>query len=399
MSDRLLPNWITAYLAYTAEQESPEEFHAWVAVSTIAGVLRRRVYFDMGYFILFPNLYVVLVSPPGMCKKSTAMRISRPIIGNVPGINFTVDSTTRERLAQDLAQSYADGQAAMTAYSSEFASLLTSSAMDMVTFLTDIYDCPNEWSHKTKHSGSATIKYPYLNLLAATTPDWLSRSMSLDTVGIGLTSRIVFVYSDEPRVRPPFPSLSKEQKELVGLLTEDLIRISTSSGQFKLDFDADEYYTKWYLHRRDEIKPDTRLTGYFERKPMHMLKVAMIIAAAKGYEQDVQDGVTVNIITLDTIKGAESLLGSIEDPMARVFTGVGRNPLAFDIEQSLVTILSRPEGITFAQLLDMYKHSVRKQELEEVLDTLRVTGHIRMTPTEHGPKYFPTGEEKSGDQA
>lgn len=387
---RLLPNWITAYLAYTNESESPESFHAWVAISTIAGVLRRRVYFDMGYFILFPNLYVVLVSPPGMCKKSTAMRISRPIIGDVPGINFTVDSTTRERLAQDLAQSYADGQAAMTAYSTEFASLLTSSAMDMVTFLTDIYDCPNEWTHKTKHSGSATIKYPYLNLLAATTPDWLSRSMPLDTVGIGLTSRIIFVYSDEPRVRDPFPTLSKEQKELAGLLTKDLIVISNSSGRFVLDDAADKYYRSWYITRREEIKADSRLTGYFERKPMHMLKVAMIIAAAVGHEQDWEGN---NVITLDTVKGAESLLGTIEEPMARVFTGVGRNPLAFDIEQSLVTILSRPEGITFAQLLDMYKHSVRKQELEEVLDTLRVTGHIRMTPTEHGPKYFPTEDK------
>ncbi|MCI0558266.1 MAG: DUF3987 domain-containing protein, partial [Nitrososphaera sp.] len=188
MPERKLPNWIQAYLTFTNESESPEEYHKWVAITTIAGAMRRRAFYDMGYFVPYPNMYVVLVGPAGRCKKSTAMRIGRSILSEVPGINFTTDSVTRERLIQDLSQIYKDGHSSMTAYSSEFATLLTSSGMDMVNFLTDIYDSPPEWSHKTKMGGTNRIKAPCLNLVGATTPDWIARAMPLDTVGIGLTS-------------------------------------------------------------------------------------------------------------------------------------------------------------------------------------------------------------------
>src|SRR5687767_15141767 len=116
-SNRILEDWIHGYLVYTYNQESPESFHIWVALSNIAGALGRKVWFDMGYFNVYPNLYAVLVAPPGMCKKSTSMRLGRDIITKVPGLHFSPDSTSRERLIQDLAIN-----SWMTGHSSEFAS-------------------------------------------------------------------------------------------------------------------------------------------------------------------------------------------------------------------------------------------------------------------------------------
>lgn len=386
--DRLLDDWIQAYLTFTAESEAPDEFHTWVAISTIAGVLRRRVYFDMGYFQLFPNLYIVLVSPAGRCKKSTTMRIARPMLAEVPGINFSVDSTTRERLIQDLTQTHKDGHSSMTAYSSEFASLLTSSGMDMVVFLTDLYDCPNEWTHKTKSGGTNKILNPYLNLMAATTPDWIGKAMPLDTIGIGLTSRIIFVYSDTPRVRPPFPKLSKAQHELGSVLKRDLKQMSLISGKYTLNDDTEEAYTMWFNQRQEEVKHvDSRLAGYFARKDMHLLKTMMLVCASRRQE---------TAITLDDLDTAFDLLKRVESTMPRVFSGVGKSPIAFDLEQTLVTVLSNPDGIAFSTLLDMFKHSIRKEELSEVLETLSLTNHIKMVQTKDGPKYYPKKGEANG---
>ena len=98
MSDRILPNWLEAYMAFTHSLESPDEYHTWTALSTIGGAVRRRAYFDMGHFKLYPNLYAVLVGPPGRCKKSTAMRVGRGMLAELPGIKFTTDSITREKL-------------------------------------------------------------------------------------------------------------------------------------------------------------------------------------------------------------------------------------------------------------------------------------------------------------
>lgn len=369
---RLLPNWVQAYLAYTAESESPEEYHKWVAISVLAGALRRRVFFPMGYFNLYANQFVVMVGPPGRCKKSTAMRIGRALLGAVPDLKFTTDSVTRERLIQDLTQAHADGHSSMTAYSSELATLLTSSGMDMVAFLTDIYDSPLEWAHQTKMGGTNKIKAPYLNLIAATTPDWIAKAMPMDTVGIGLTSRIVFVYQDTPRIKDPFPILSPEQVELQKLLLHDLQLISMFGGQFLLSDPAKKYYSDWYKSRLEKPNPtgDDRLNGYFERKPMHVLKLAMVTSAS------VKDEL---LLTEDDINVALALLGEIEEKMPKVFANVGKNPLSADIDAvGLAIAESGTTGMTLGQVMKRFKHSMRKDEMIEVLDMLVEEGMVSL---------------------
>lgn len=364
-------------MVYTAESESPDEYHLWVALNAVAGALRRRVFFDMGYFSLYPNLYVVLVGPPGRCKKSTAMRMGRQLLGEVPGLHFTVDSTTRESLVRDMTQAYADGQSAMTAYSSEFASFLTSSGMDMVVFLTDIFDSPNEWTHKTKGGGINKIKFPFLNLIAGTTPDWISTSMPLTTVGIGLTSRVVFVYQDTPRVRPPIPKLSEAQKELATLLVEDLQQIASLSGEYTFVPEAWTMYEEWYKARVQDPNPtdDPRLDGYFERKPMHLLKLCMIVAATRRDELLIHEG---------DLETAMSMLEHVESGMPKVFAGVGRNPLNADIEGMLAMAMKNPAGFTHAELIDRFRFSLRMDEIKEAVDMLLALNKL----TIKGGKYY-----------
>lgn len=378
MADRLINgSWLDAYLVYTAEQESPEEFHLWVGISVLAGALRRNTFFNMGYFLLYPNLYVVLVSPAGRCKKSTAMRIGREPLSKVPGIEMSSDSTTRERLIQDLSQSYKDGQSAMTAHSTEFASLLTSSGMDMVVFLTDLYDSPVAWTHKTKATGTNTIKAPCLNLLGATTPDWISKAMPLDTIGVGLTSRVIFCFHDTPRVRDAIPELSESQKLLGEMLGQDLAAIGTIQGEYKMDGgkegEAYQLFNKYHKEHMQNPNPggDPRMSGYFERKPMHMLKLAMIVAASKS------DSL---LLTTQHIEEAKGLLERIEPRMSQVFSGVGKNPIHADKEGVFSAITGEETGLTEGELLERFGYSLRRDELMEVLDTLRIIGKIGQDP-------------------
>lgn len=410
MAERLLPNWLEAYLAYTADQESPESFHLWTGISAIGGALRRQVFFDHGYFNLYPNMYIVLVSPAGRCKKSTAMRLGRGILAAVPGIEFSVDSVTRERLIQDLSQANKDGQSAMTAYSSEFASMLTSSGMDMVVFLTDIFDCPPEWSHKTKAGGTNKITAPFMNLEGGTTPDWISKAMPLDTVGIGLTSRIVFIFEDTPREAESIPDPSSAQLALVDMLKHDLALISTLKGEFKFDGgrgkrgkglpgqyetwevmpgQAYKVYDSWYRSRIKQPNPtgDPRLNGYFERKPTHMIKLAMILSAATRDDL---------LITTEDIKLAMHELEKAEAKMPAVFASVGKNPINADrIEVYNAICLAPEEGLTMGQLAERFGHSLRKDELAEVLDTLLVIGKITNAPARPGrpAAFIPIGNK------
>lgn len=382
MAQRLLPNWIKAYLAYTDSSESPEVFHKWTAISALAGAVRRKVYFNMGYFLLYPNMYIVFVGPPGRVKKSSAMRLGRGFMSRIPDISFTTDSVTRERLIQDMSQSFKDGHSSMTAYSSEFASLLTSSGMDMVVFLTDIFDSPEEWSHRTKVGGTNKIKSPYLNLLGCTTPDWIAKAMPLDTIGIGLTSRIVFIYADEPRVRNPFPTLSKEQIELAELLAKDLVSISMLEGEYRLSETARSRYVEWYQARIKEPNTtgDARLNGYFERKPMHLLKLAMLVSAS--YRDDL-------IIELSDLEQAMALFNEVESFMPKVFANVGKNPFSMDYEEAMMCVYQHDGPIELGDLLKRMKHSVRQSELEEIMNSLVKMRMVKVEMTPKGVFYSP----------
>lgn len=366
---RLLPNWLEAYLAYTDDQMSPELYHLWSAIGTIASVMRRQVWLDMGYYMIYPNSYIILVSPPGRCKKSTAMRIARNMLNGVPDLKYTTDSTTRERLIQDMSQAHKNGQSAMTAFSSEFATMLTSSGMDMVVFLTDIFDSPISWSHSTKMGGTQTIKAPWLQLIGGTTPDWISRAMPLDTVGIGLTSRTIFVYADTPRVRPARPKLSEAQKELRDILMTDLNHIATLNGEYKFDAEADAFFEQWFQSRAEKpnTTSDPRLDGYFERKPDHMIKLAIILCAATKDEL---------LITMVELTKAMQMLSFVEEDMPRVFAGVGKNPFAADAISVLDMLDSG--AMEYGQILDKVKHSVQKEELDRILETLLATGAVRV---------------------
>lgn len=380
---RHLDNWLKGYLVYTAESESPEEFHLWLGISTIAGVLRRKCWFDMGYFTVYPNLYVVLVSPAGRCKKSTSMRIGRSFSEAIPGIAHSVDSTSRERLIQDLSQSFKDGQSALNTHTSEFASILATSGMDMVSFLTDIFDSPNEWTHKTKGGGTNRIKAPFVNLVGAATPEWIATGMPLDTIGIGFTSRIIFIYQDTPRKRPPFPKLSPEQETLRTLLIEDLAQIAAIDGRFEFSPEAMQMYTVWYEARFDEPNPskDPRLAGYFERKPIHLIKLCMVLSAAKRDDR---------IITEEELVEGMQLLDRVEKLMPRVFSSVGKNPLFADQEAMVAEFMQNPNGFTLAELLERFSYSVRREELMEIVETLVAIGKIQPA----GNKYVFIGNRK-----
>ncbi|GAG77424.1 unnamed protein product, partial [marine sediment metagenome] len=51
-----------------------------------------------GIYLLYPNMFIVLVGPPGKVGKSTSLRMGRNILEGVDDIQWSADSLTREEL-------------------------------------------------------------------------------------------------------------------------------------------------------------------------------------------------------------------------------------------------------------------------------------------------------------
>jgi hypothetical protein len=101
---------------FTRASESPDAYHFWTGVGTIAGTLRRRVWLDMRHFQWTPNFCIILVGPPGVANKSTTIRIGSSLLAQVDGIHFGPQSMTWQSLIQTLEQSNISTQAVLNSF-------------------------------------------------------------------------------------------------------------------------------------------------------------------------------------------------------------------------------------------------------------------------------------------
>ncbi len=67
--DYLPDDFVSDFFAYTADVHSPELFRRWTAITMIGAALERRVWVRTGPYATFPNMFTLLVAPPGTGKK------------------------------------------------------------------------------------------------------------------------------------------------------------------------------------------------------------------------------------------------------------------------------------------------------------------------------------------
>lgn len=331
-------------MEWTAHSESPDKFHFWTGVSTLAGALRRRVWIDMRSFKWLPNFYIIFVAPAGVTSKSTSISLGHRLLAKVKGIKFGPTSASWQSLldAFDEAVQFVDlgpgtekyKMSALTIVISELGTFFRADEDDYMSFLVDMWDgkeIPIE--RRTRADGSTVLENTWLNLLAATTPDWLQANMPETLVNGGLGSRTIFVYADKKRKLVPFPDeviLDADYFRLQKMLIEDLQQISELKGAYTMTPDARAYGHVWY-NNLNTTRPlhltNARFNGYISRKQSHMMKLALIFAAASRAEP---------FIHLADMEKADNCLTMVESDMVKVFESIG---LA-DSAQKLQTIMT-----------------------------------------------------------
>ncbi len=255
---RIYEDWIAAYLKYNKETESAKIFHKWAALSAIAGVLRRKVHFNFGRIKIHPNLYIVFVAEPGIARKTQAITFMEDFLAEIYGIHLAADATTPQALLNAIEEAADDAQmdngdslrhCSLTICSGEFESFLGHKKENsrMIVILTDLFDCKSRpFRYNTKHSGSNVLPLPYLNLVAATTPDSLSECFPTAAIGGGLSTRIMFVFADDKEMKIPIPKLSAERKAMYEPLMKDLSIIARTTGGFNFSPQGEEWWYDFY---------------------------------------------------------------------------------------------------------------------------------------------------------
>lgn len=366
---RKVEDWIASYLKYVENSEPPLLYKEWVAISVIASVLQRKCKLPWGHLTFYPNMYVVLVGPSGICRKGTAMGVGHQFLRDL-GINTAAEAITREALIRELRKANsslsdpATGDivfhASLTIYSHELTVFLGYNNLQLMSDLSDWYDCRDRWTYRTKHMGEDEIIGVWVNLIGATTPELLQSALPHDAIGGGLASRVVFIYERRKAKTIAAPFLTLEDKKLRDDLQDDLEEIAMMQGEFKITKDFLSKWIDWYTDQSDAKPFDERFTGYFSRRPVHVLKLSMILAASEG------KGMTMDASLLNR---AIDLLMRTEKNMPMTFRGVGKSDIA-DVTARVMAAIANEGEITAAKLLSMFYYDADRLTMDRILQTL-----------------------------
>jgi hypothetical protein len=289
-------DWISLYLKYTAESESPEKMHMWVGFALLAAALRRRVFLDRGTYKLYPNLYIVFVAESAKVRKSVCMEtgirlfeetaIDCPVFigrstpeGLIKNLNRVVkEENPADPLHPILKQEshvfiYADELATFFGYDKQAASRMT-------ILLTQTYSAPAVYRHTTKGDGSLFVHNNYPVLLAGTDPRNL-KVLPEDAIG-GLIGRTIFVTAAKRRRAIAWPELASI--EIKNKLMAHLFRVSHLAGEFKITNEARSFWANWYEKFSEISSDDPRLDAFHERAHDTALKIAMLLSVAENLD-------------------------------------------------------------------------------------------------------------------
>jgi hypothetical protein len=378
MSRRCTPNWIDTYLRYSDAQQAPKVYHLWIAISTIASALGRDTYLDRVYFKTFPNLYIGIVGPTGITKTS-AGDIGVDILQAATEIEpFT--EVMKEKLTSwylyDWFKELTDlkGQCICTIYAPEMKNFLGDlNKSEMVALLTSFYGCPDSPTYRTKANKGFKFKNICLNLLACSTPEWLTTGTTVDEISGGFTGRFIYVYADKDERSVAFPEdmVTSQTHQLRADLIHDLVEIGSLKGTFIITDQAKAEYIVWYNQRKAEWN-DERMRGYFARKAETVLKLAMILSASRDNSL---------IIDEKVLNLSWQLLNSVEQNMTGAFSGIVDDP-AMRYRDHVLRTIQKSSGCQQYRSAILRQHWTRLDSvvLDRIITSLEqsniITAHI-----------------------
>lgn len=368
---RKCADWLDSYMKLTENTEPPDVFHKWVAISCLAACMQRKCVLPWGRLRFYPNLYVVLIAPPGAARKGTAMD---PVMSFLEeprlNIKLAAEAITREQLIRELVQSQEiittiDGRmtthCSLTICNSELTVFLGYQNPQLITDLTDWYDCKRRWRYRTKNAGHSDSTNIWVNLIGATTTELLRMALPPVAIGGGLTSRMLFVYAARKRATIPDPFVTQADEVLEENLLDDLEQVTTICGEYRPTTDYIEARTEWYM-LNDSNPPfqDAIFAGYCTRRIATVSKLSIIMAASHTNSL---------VVTGNDFMRGVSLLEEIEQYMPMALSGIGQGKHA-DVMARLMTEIAILKECTMDTLMWKFRNDITHWEMERLIVSL-----------------------------
>jgi len=343
--DDLIPpdGFVTDFVLGSRNIASPTVFGIWTGMYTVSTILKRLAFYSWADTIMVPNLFMILVAPPGIVKKTTQLNKSLRLFKDVE--RFVLDPTMRalrmpktrkgsitpealhEELIPELRVIEKDNGKFMQITTGSTLNLVVSELttlidkkkynLGLIDKLTSLFDSSDIGEDRTtKGDGTQELRDIYVTLAGATTPEAMRTAFPEEALGGGFMSRAIIVYAHEitrvyamPPTLDGIPSNMELARRLAWI-------IDNARGEYMLSPEADKAHTAWYTKwANDFLSMPEREQNLYARYDILVLKLALLIRAQKyikGRVIGLDDYMLAHRLLDATMGKTKNLIGHIQ---------------------------------------------------------------------------------------
>jgi hypothetical protein len=378
-------SWIDDLVEECANDvETPTSWLWWSFLCCISAAAGNNYHLQAfsGNVIYKPNLYIMLLGESGLGKGFPINRakilvqkaeVTRVIAGrsSIQGILrelSTTKSVPNKPLITDSRALIINGELSTAVISDP----------DALTILTDLYDgnYNPEWGNLLKGDGLETVKNPYITALFGSSPAHFYDSIPQANIEGGYIGRNLIIY--EEKRSKDLNLLSRRinieedmmENKIIPKFVPYLIKIGGHKGEILYSNEAEGLFDSWRKSWRATQSKYNDKTGFINRVPDHVIKVAMCLCLAR-YNNT---GSITELDISDAIERVTALVYSNE----RATQGIGLDPLAAQTKMVINYLLSA-DGCTLArkQLLSKGYGNYDTITLDKILETLLEMGWVK----------------------
>ena len=364
--------FLADYIEFAAKQtDAPKIYHLFAGLAVAGAAIGRDVYIPFGASPIYPNIWAMIISPPGFFRKSTVLNIARNLISSTFTGILTLTKFTGEYLIKALSDTPvacifpSEIKGFMNQIQKEYNRSLTDD-------LTELFDVPKTWGSGTIRDGKVEIERPFITIVGAGTTQVFEESVRRGDALSGFWTRFLLITEDKKVQRrgiPPEPSESETNK-----MIKSLSKIAGLKGKAYLSEDANEIFENWQFDHENKFKdlPNRELLiGFWTRLEIYCLKIALIYEISNSGELEISlQSIYKSIITIEYLKRN----------LVRLVGEYFGSQLDKDINKAIKLLKRYPKGVS---LRDFYRGlNMHKDQGLRLKETM--IQHGRITHKENG---------------
>ncbi len=269
--------------------DAPRQFHVFTCLSLMAALMGRRVWVRDGAAPLYPNLFVLLLAPSSLYRKSTCVAIgqdlARALEGHerpdAPARRILYPSQFTPESLLDILEEQPEGWIVLD----EFRQFLDSMRRDynagMREMFMSLYDCRS--IHRKIRSGEKRIEKPGVNLIGACATAWFADAVKSGELRSGFYQRLLIVAA-QTKTRHLARGQAPDSRARLDLL-RSLNLMAQAAGEMELPQAQESAFGDWALGQQKTIlgtDHEAELAGFYTRLERVALKLATLLELSRN---------------------------------------------------------------------------------------------------------------------